>query len=586
MNKIERKELKRKAKFRNEKLFEYGLKLKGTFIFCLILTIIFTLFEMVGPFIISEILDKQLVEGIGAKDTNHFYFLVLMYVLSMLMLTGIKYVMSLSFARLSNSLATIIQKDVFGHVLKLPIRFFDKYASGKIVSRITNDTSDIRQLFNILFSEIFPITVLIIGLMIGLFLKDYRMGLIIVAVSPVSYIIYRDYKKKSTVYNRDMRRYRSDLNGNLAETIQTIEIVQAFNREDEIYEEFSKVNDKVNAEGRKMATLWAYSSFNATNTLANVVLAIIVFAFAISVLKMKPFITVGSLFIFIDYSRKIFMNINSIMNMIGEFEKSKSAADQVFELLDEKIFADGETTLDKIEGNIEFNNVTFAYNDDEHVLKNINLSIKKNQSIAFVGHTGSGKSTIMNLIYGFYKVNMGEILIDGVNINELNMQEIRNNMAIVFQNPYIFEGTVYENISLFDENISKNECELALILVGGEKILQRKSGIDTKVGESGAGFSSGEKQLISFARAMVRNPKILVLDEATANVDSETEEYIQFGVKQLKNGRTTLIIAHRLSTIKDVDNIYVLEKGKIIESGTHEELITKKGVYEKMYMES
>lgn len=586
MNKIERKELKRKAKFRNEKLFEYGLKLKGTFIFCLILTIIFTLFEMVGPFIISEILDKQLVEGIGAKDTNHFYFLVLMYVLSMLMLTGIKYVMSLSFARLSNSLATIIQKDVFGHVLKLPIRFFDKYASGKIVSRITNDTSDIRQLFNILFSEIFPITVLIIGLMIGLFLKDYRMGLIIVAVSPVSYIIYRDYKKKSTVYNRDMRRYRSDLNGNLAETIQTIEIVQAFNREDEIYEEFSKVNDKVNAEGRKMATLWAYSSFNATNTLANVVLAIIVFAFAISVLKMKPFITVGSLFIFIDYSRKIFMNINSIMNMIGEFEKSKSAADQVFELLDEKIFADGETTLDKIEGNIEFNNVTFAYNDDEHVLKNINLSIKKNQSIAFVGHTGSGKSTIMNLIYGFYKVNMGEILIDGVNINELNMQEIRNNMAIVFQNPYIFEGTVYENISLFDENISKNECELALILVGGEKILQRKSGIDTKVGESGAGFSSGEKQLISFARAMVRNPKILVLDEATANVDSETEEYIQFGVKQLKNGRTTLIIAHRLSTIKDVDNIYVLEKGKIIESGTHEELITQKGVYEKMYMES
>ncbi|MDO4778329.1 MAG: ABC transporter ATP-binding protein [Tissierellia bacterium] len=586
MNKIERKELKRKAKFRNAKLFEYGLKLKGTFIFCLILTIIFTLFEMVGPFIISEILDKQLIEGIGAKDTNNFYFLVLMYVLSMLMLTGIKYVMSLSFARLSNSLATIIQKDVFGHVLKLPIRFFDKYASGKIVSRITNDTSDIRQLFNILFSEIFPITVLIIGLMIGLFLKDYRMGLIIVAVSPISYIIYRDYKRKSTIYNRDMRRYRSDLNGNLAETIQTIEIVQAFNREDEIYEEFSKVNDKVNAEGRKMATLWAYSSFNATNTLANVVLAIIVFAFAISVLKMNPFITVGSLFIFIDYSRKIFMNINSIMNMIGEFEKSKSAADQVFELLDEKIFVDGETTLDKIEGNIEFNNVTFAYNDDEHVLKNINLSIKKNQSVAFVGHTGSGKSTIMNLIYGFYKVNMGEILIDGVNINDLNMQEIRNNMAIVFQNPYIFEGTVYENISLFDENISKNECELALILVGGEKILQRKRGIDTKVGESGAGFSSGEKQLISFARAMVRNPKILVLDEATANVDSETEEYIQFGVKQLKNGRTTLIIAHRLSTIKDVDNIYVLEKGKIIESGTHEELITKKGVYEKMYMES
>lgn len=277
------------------------------------------------------------------------------------------------------------------------------------------------------------------------------------------------------------------------------------------------------------------------------------------------------------------MNINALMDQVGQLEASKSSADQLFELLRVEPFQEGNGKIDKMQGNIKFEEVSFAYNEEEYVIHNLSLDIPKGTSAAFVGHTGSGKSTVMNLIYKFYHINKGKILIDGHDIEDLDMVEVRKNMAIVFQNPYIFEGTVYENISLFDESISKEEAERALISVGGEKILSKEDGIDAKVRESGSGFSAGEKQIISFARAMVRDPKILVLDEATANVDSETEELIQYGLERLKKGRTTLIIAHRLSTIKNVDKIYLLDKGRLIESGSHEQLLEMDGEYAKMY---
>ena len=292
------------------------------------------------------------------------------------------------------------------------------------------------------------------------------------------------------------------------------------------------------------------------------------------------------MYVFIDYNKKLYQYINNLTNRIGELEKAKSAADQVFELLEVDEYKNGSEIIPNMRGEIEFKDVNFAYNKGEYVLNNININLKPGESAAFVGHTGSGKSTIMNLIYNFYKVEEGNILLDGIDINSVDMEEARKQMAIVFQNPYIFEGTIYDNISLFDESISKNEAELALINVGGERILQRKEGIDGRVQESGGGFSAGEKQLISFARAMVRNPKILVLDEATANVDSETEEYIQFGVNRLKKGRTTLIIAHRLSTIKEVEKIFVLDKGRIIEQGNHQTLLDLNGVYAQMYRNS
>lgn len=585
-NELSKEELKAKARFRNKRLLQYAAKMKGVLIFGFIITIISALAELVGPYIISKILDENLVEGIGAKDYSIFIKLVVIYGVSAVVVAAIRYFMNIFFAKIANGMALLIREDVFRHVISLPVQFFDKYPAGKIVTRITNDTQDIRQLFQILFFDVLTTIVFSIGLIIGLFLIDPYLGLITLASAPLAFFIFVDYKNKSTQYNAGMRRYSSEMNANLNETIQTMEVVQSFNKEDYIYDEYSDLNDGNYIEGKKLATLWAYSSFNATNTLGNIVIAIATIYFSLQFINGNPSITIGGLYIFVDYNKRLYGYLNNLTNRIGELEKSKSATDQVFELLEVGKYEEGEKAIDNVKGNIDFEDVNFAYDGTDYVLKDINLSIEDGKSCAFVGHTGSGKSTLMNLIYGFYKVTEGQVKIDGENINDLDMVEIRRQMAIVFQNPYIFEGTIYENIALFNESISKDEAELALINVGGEKILMKADGIDARVQEGGGGFSAGEKQLISFARAMVRNPKILVLDEATSNVDTETEEYIQFGVNRLKKGRTTLIIAHRLSTIKEVDTIYVLDKGRIVESGNHTDLIEKDGIYAKMYRES
>ena len=581
-----KEELKARARFRNKNLLKYALKLRWMLVFGFVITIISTLAELAGPYIISLILDENLSEGVGAINPRFFYSLVAIYFLSTIIVAIVRYVMNLSFAKLANGIAYIIRRDVFEHMLKLPVQFFDKYPAGKIVNRVTNDTQDIRMLFQILFFDLITTFIFGLGLIIGLFLIDPILGLVTLLSLPLAYIVMLDYKKKSTRYNTDMRTYRSAYNANFNESIQNMEIVQSFNNEELIFEEYDDLNTKHYQEGEKLSVLYGYSSHNATSSIGNLIITLALIYFGYSYLGGQAAFTVGGLYIFVDYNRKLYSYINNLLHRVGELEKAKSAADQVFELLEVPSYPVGDKELEELKGHIHFDQVSFAYNEDDYVLHDINLDIRPGQSVAFVGHTGSGKSTIMNLIYGFYPINHGLLTIDKIPIDQLNMEMARKQMAIVFQNPYIFEGSVYENIALFDESISKKNAELALIQVGGEGILMKNRGIDAYVQEGGGGFSSGEKQLISFARAMVRNPKILVLDEATANVDSQTEEFIQFGVNQLKKGRTTLIIAHRLSTIKDVDKIVVLENGRMIEEGDHQSLIEKQGVYAQMYKES
>lgn len=578
-----KEDYKTKAKFRNKKLFGYLMQMKGQFFKSLAYTLVATLAGLAGPLILGRILDQELIEGIGARDLRVFYILIAVYFGFILMESIISLLGYISFSKLSNGVTRIIRKDTFRHVVSLPVQFFDTYAIGKIVNRITNDTKDIRVLFQLLFSQILVMVIRTIGLIVALFILNWRLGAITLLATPIVAIVFKDYFNKSTRYQRKLKAYRSDLNGNLAETIQTMEVVQSFNKEEEIYNEFSEINDNINKEGWNLATLWAYSQSNLSFLIGNLVITIVVFMFGYFFLNGNQIMTIGTLYIFVDYNSKLYGNITALMDQAGQLESSKSAADQLFELQRVEPYEEGDQVIENMEGNIKFDHVNFAYNDDNYVIHDLTLDIPKGSSAAFVGHTGSGKSTVMNLIYKFYKINEGKITIDGQDINNLDMEKVRKQMAIVFQNPYIFEGTIYDNISLFDTSISKNQAEIALISVGGEKIIMREGGIDAKVGELGSGFSSGERQIISFARAMVRDPKILVLDEATSNVDTETEKLIQLGLNRLKKGRTTLIIAHRLSTIKESDMIYLLDKGHLVESGNHEQLMKINGKYANMY---
>lgn len=572
-------------KFRTAKLMEYSKKTWKTLAFGMLLSILAVLTDLAGPYIISKLLDGELVEGIGPKNPRFYFLLLGVFLATVIFASIFRYLNVYYFNKTANKVAMYMQEDVFRHVQKMPIPFFDKLPAGKVVSRITNDTKDVRVLFQVVLSQLITAFVYGTGIFISLAIIDYKLALMALVPMPFVALIFFDFKNKSKKYNYAYRRYLSDLNANLNENIQGMEIIHAFNREDRIYEEFNEVNDKVYREGLNFTKLFAYSGFNAMGTLQFLSLAgaLLFFGYG-SITKAYP-VTIGMLYIFIDYMTKIFDHLTNVVLRVGELEKARGAADHVFELLHMEAIKYGGDKCSDINGVVDYNDVSFAYNDEDYVLSNVSFNVKEGESVAFVGHTGSGKSTIMNLLLGYYKPQSGSITIDGMDLNKVDLRELRKHMSIVLQDPYLFTGDLKSNITLFDESISDEDAEKALREVGGGGLLSKHTeGIRTEVKEKGSTFSAGERQLISFARALVRDPKILVLDEATSNVDSETEEFIQTGIERLKRGRTTFIIAHRLSTIRNVDTIYVLDKGRIVEAGSHDELIDKGGIYKKMYL--
>lgn len=476
-----------------------------------------------------------------------------------------------------------MQNEVFAHVENLPIKFFDSLPAGKVVSRITSDTRDVRILYRVVLSQLSIAFLFTLGILITLLLIDYRMFLLQMVFVPLLLVVYKDFKGKSKKYNYRFRRHISELNAAINEDISSIEVISAFNKEEDIYGEFEEVNKKIYHEGLNITKLFSYSAFNAVDTilLLTKIAALLYFGYGFVTGAWKS--SVGLLYVFMDYSTRLYDWILEVVLRVGNFEKAGVAADHIFELLEmEKVKYEDEE-IEKIEGQVEFQDVTFAYKEGEDVLKNINFKQKEGTSVAFVGHTGSGKSTIMNLLFGFYKPSQGRVKIDGKDIYTINVKELRREMSIVLQDPYIFTGSLKDNVTLFDNTYKDEEVKEALEKVGAKRLIERTpEGIYTEIREKGSGYSQGEKQLISFARALIVNPKILVLDEATSSIDTETESYIQKGIDALKEGRTTLIIAHRLSTIKNVDKIYVLDKGRIIEEGSHSELIELGGVYKNV----
>jgi ATP-binding cassette, subfamily B, multidrug efflux pump len=493
---------------------------------------------------------------------------------------GQQYLMQIS----ANRVIQKMRVDVYQQVHRMPVNYFDNLPAGKVVSRVTNDTEAIKDLFVSVLTNFVSGFITILGVFVALFLLDVRLALACLVILPILYLWITGYRKLATKYNEIIRSRLSDMNGMLNESIQGMPIIRAFRRQKETKREFESYNQDYFKYKSKMLKLDSFTSHNLVGFIRNASFTFIIWYFGGASLGGGAVLSVGVIYAFVDYLNRLFSPITGIVNQLAQLEQARVSAQRVFELIDEPGQDVDEGTLPRYKGNVKFENIWFAYKEDDYVLKDISLEAKQGQTVALVGHTGSGKSSIMNVLFRFYDATKGKITVDGTDITSIPKQQIRQHMGIVLQDPFLFTGTIANNVSLNDPSISREKVEKALRDVGADKVLGNlPQGFDEPVLEKGSTLSAGQRQLISFARALAFDPAILILDEATASIDTETEAVIQEALNVVKKGRTTFIIAHRLSTIRSADQILVLHRGQIVERGTHESLMAERGRYYGMY---
>lgn len=558
----------------------YMKKAKRSYIIGFVFSLLNVGLGVAGVYVLSKVFD-----GITGDLTRQIILKSLVVIAGyglILLCSGISnYIRNIYLVKGANEVYVRIQMQVYDHIQSLPIKYFDNMPAGSVVSRITSDVNQIRTFFVSTFVQILIIVLKIIFSYIVLFYVDVRFGLFMLTLFPVMFIVLKIYNKLSIDSIKGYRRKFSQSNGIINENYQNLEIIKAFNKEKESIEDWNKHNEERYKYWKKLNLVDSLLLHNITGVFRIVIFIGIVYYYSYSHFNNVYGITLGMVYLFINYTTDIIYRIADFTMGISNYIRAQGAAINIQEILKLEVEEDNhnDITEDDFRGNIKFENVSFAYKDNFYVLRDLNLEIKENQTVAFVGHTGSGKSTIMNLIVKFYSATKGNVLINDRNINDYSKEHLREKTAIVLQDSFLFEGTLLENITTSnDEKIARE----ALSRVGGDFILENRS-LDSKVEVGGSNFSTGEKQLICLARALAKDPKILILDESTANIDSETEQNVSRAIEELKQGRTTLIIAHRLSTIKNADIIYVLKKGKVIENGTHEQLLSLNGSYKKMY---
>jgi len=517
-------------------------------------------------------------------DLKAVLWLSLLYIVLLVIAAGLNWLQQILLQRSAHQIVKRMRLDVFEHLQRIPVRYFDQTPIGKIVSRVTNDTETIRDFYLSVLARVFSAVITMAGILVAMFFLDVRLGLISLVIIPIVFFWIKIFQKLSTTNNFKARALVADMNGQLNENIQTMPIIQAYTREKEVFAEFEAKNEENYQTRRKLLRLDALMTHNLSYAMKNLALAVLIWVVAGQSISAGGILSLGILYAYIDYVSRLFEPVTQIMNQLSPLQQALVSADRMFQLLDE----DGEDVekerIPRFKGRVEFKDVMFSYDEGVPVLQEIDIEAKPGETIALVGHTGSGKSSIMNLLMRFYDPTAGRLLIDGQDVMELPKQAVRDHMGIVLQDPFLFTGTIRTNITLGNPDIPEERVREAVEAVGADRFIDRlPNGLDEVVIEKGATLSAGERQLISFARALVFDPAILVLDEATASVDSETEALIQEALMTLTKGRTTFIIAHRLSTIKDADEIVVLDHGRIIERGPHDVLLARRGVYAKMY---
>lgn len=542
------------------------------------LLLLTTVVKSLIPLVASYFIDHFLT------DMNQMAMLILLgYYLMYVVQTIIQYFGNFFFARVSYSIVRDIRRDAFANMEKLGMSYFDKTPAGSIVSRITNDTEAISDMFSgLLSSFISAIFVFTVTLFTMLKLNAVLTAWVALFL-PFIFILVNLYRKKSVKVIAKTRALLSDINSKLSESIEGIRIIQAFGQEERLKGEFEEINQEHVQYANRSIALDSIFLRPAMSLLKLLAYAILMAYFGFR--GMEVGISAGLMYAFIQYVNRLFDPLIEVTQNFSTLQTSMVSAGRVFDLIDEKQYEPEQVGVQEEVpfGNIEFKNVSFSYDGKRQILDDISFKVNQGETIAFVGATGSGKSSIINVFMRFYEFQSGQVLLDGVDIRKYSKEALRKHIGLVLQEPFLYHGTIKSNIKMY-QDISDATVQSAAKFVDADQFIQKlPEKYDTKVTERGSSFSTGQRQLLAFARTVASQPKILILDEATANIDSETENIVQESLKKMRQGRTTIAIAHRLSTIQDADCIYVLDKGKIIESGNHEKLLSQKGTYYRMY---
>ena len=532
----------------------------------------------------SEALDRSALSVLRRGDFNGVVKIGVVYLLVLLVTVFCNLSQAWLLQKTGQSIIFTIRQEVFEHVHSLPLRFFDVNPVGRIVTRVTNDVESLNQMYTGVLVRLFSNTVLIIGYAVVMLSINVRLALISFLFLPVIFAITLYFRTTVRRVYRIVRTKISALNTFLSENISGMKLIQVFAREKEKLDEFKvRTGDLYRSVMREILIFMVFRPGLAC--IASFALALILYRSGISVLSGS--LTLGTLYVFTNYIRSFFEPIQELAEQFSTLQNALASAEKIFTVLDEKntiLEPDAPTALGEVRGEIEFKNVWFAYENEDYVLRDVSFKIRPGEKVAFVGATGAGKSSILNLIGRYYDVQKGEILIDGVNIKELSTAQLRRAIGQVQQDVFVFDGTIASNVRLLDESISDEAVEKASVAVNADRFIEKLPlRYAEPVTERGATLSAGQRQLLSFARTLAYGPRILVMDEATANVDTETEQLIQSALETLMRGRTTIMVAHRLSTIQHADCIHVLHKGRIRESGTHQQLLEKDGIYRKLY---
>lgn len=580
-------------------IFKFLLPFKKYFVWAFVFSVITTALASLMPFVLSVFMDSYLTP-MKATDQIIFYFAGLYLILAII--NSIAFFFKWNYLQNGSIFVNqYIRKKVYRKIHQLGMRYFDQKPTGWLITRITNDT-DLFDFWQTLFNALTSLLSIIIAF-IALFIIDHQIALVMLLILPLLILAVLIYQKVSTKVYQAMLAKRSELNTKLNEYISGMRIIQQFRQESRLGNEFEKTNDEYYGYRKRVIQINGILLSPLVNFL--MAISIVVVLLMYSNRSLHAVVEAGLIYAFISNVQIYFNPISGLMDSLSNFSNGLVASSRIKTIMEEKEFAPQQgisTSVSKNvdekftdrksvsnspiiqEGKIEFRNVSFSYDGEHQVLKNISFIVNPGETLAFVGHTGSGKSSIINVFMRFYEFTEGQVLIDDQDIRSYSKEELRKKIGLVLQDSFMFVASVTDNIKMMNPQITDQAAKEAARFVQADKFIKDlENGYETKVIEGGAAFSAGERQLINFARTIVRNPKILLLDEATANIDTETEALIQEGLTNMRQNRTTMAIAHRLSTIKDADQILVLNKGEIIERGNHDQLLELSGYYADMY---